>query len=231
MTGRNLIWKMRLHTLGKGLTWGLSGAAIAAFALLYMMAGEIYDYQDTVDGVHLPPVDAVVCLAGGRGRISAAADIWYRYWELSQAPLKEAGQDPAPVTPPFLYLSGMGSRSNWNVLARHVRRGVLTVLKPENVIMETESANTSENAQWVARYAAQRGWERLLIITSPYHMRRSKFIFERVLNRAGRKVRVETLTAYQEPFDSDDWRSGFFGIRVTMTEYLKWIYYRSFWNP
>src|SRR4051812_17666421 len=118
-----LTWRLRLRRLLRALIWGGTGALIAAFLLVYVMAGEIYDYQDTVDGVHLPQVDAIVCLAGGRGRISAAADIWYRYWELSQVPVPGAGRSPAPTHPPLLYLSGMGGHSNWNVLAHHVRRG------------------------------------------------------------------------------------------------------------
>ena len=45
---------------------------LGALALAYVMAGDIYEYQDTVDGVHLPEVDAIVCLAGGRGRAAEA---------------------------------------------------------------------------------------------------------------------------------------------------------------
>ena len=76
--------------------------------LLYR-ARSIYDYQDTVDGVHLPQVDALVCLAGGRGRISAAADLWYRY--------RERRQGKQPV----LYLSGLGHKSTWSSLSQSVR--------------------------------------------------------------------------------------------------------------
>src|SRR3954468_24192617 len=70
----------------------LLGMALGILSLAFVLAGDIYEYQDTVDGVHLPPVDAVICLAGGRGRIQAAGDIWYRYWELTQEPVKGAGR-------------------------------------------------------------------------------------------------------------------------------------------
>src|SRR5271155_5726225 len=78
----------------------LAGMAIGVLGLAFFLANEIYEYQDTVDGVHLPEVDAIVCLAGGRGRIAAAGDIWYRYHEANQ----KKGV-------PILYISGMGPRS------------------------------------------------------------------------------------------------------------------------
>jgi uncharacterized SAM-binding protein YcdF (DUF218 family) len=205
---------------------GLGGLVLA-----FVSAGEIYDYQDSVDGVHLPRVDAIVCLAGGRGRIAAAGDLWYRYWELSRAPVRGAGQNPAPAKPPVLYLSGMGPQANWGVLTRQVRIGVLQALRPENVVLETASVNTEENARWVARYAKQRGWERILLVTSRYHMRRARGIFGRVLAAEGAPLAIETLSVYQEPFEPGEWREGVHGIRVTLTEYLKWLYYQAVWTP
>ena len=198
-----------------------------------LLAGDVYEYQDTVDGVHLPPVDAVVCLAGGRGRIAAAGDVWYRYWERSRAILKDAGRDPVPPPPPIFYISGMGHQSNWSVLAMQVRRGVKAVIRPENVVMEVESENTDANARWLARYAYPRNWERILLITSSYHMKRARYIFERELKDwapSNRKViTVETLSVYQDPFEPDEWRTALHGIRVTMVEYFKGLYYKYFW--
>lgn len=196
-------------------------------ALAYLTAGEIYEYEDTVDGVRLPTVDAIVCLAGGRGRIAAAGDLWYRYFEQSKSP---GGRKP-----PILYISGMGPLSDWSVFRAQLRRGVSEVIKPESVVLETESSNTDENAQWLDRYARERGWKRILLITSGYHMRRALHIFEHVVNKSGRqdapKIRIETFSFHQEPFEPGEWRTGFQGVRVTVAEYLKGIYYRFFWLP
>jgi uncharacterized SAM-binding protein YcdF (DUF218 family) len=217
--------------LFRAILWGILGICLGALSFAYFSAGEIYEYQDTVDGVHLPPVDAIIVLAGGRGRIAAGGDIWYRYWELAQLPLPGAGAPADPEDPPLLYISGMGPKSNWNVLAKQVRRGVLEALKPENVVMERESANTEENALWVARYASQRHWKRILLMTSPYHMKRALYIFEQVLKRVRHPIEIETLSIYQEPFAPEEWRSGLHGVRVTLVEYLKWLWYRTVWKP
>jgi uncharacterized SAM-binding protein YcdF (DUF218 family) len=203
----------------------LAGLVLGVLALAFVFAGEIYEYQDTVDGVHLPEVDAIVCLAGGRGRIAAAGDVWYRYWEHG---LREKAA--ASRKPPVLYISGMGPQSNWNVFAKNVRRGVLEVIQPENVVLETESFNTDANARWVVRYARERGWKRILLMTSPYHMRRAKMIFENVVTKSGQPMEVDTLSVFLEPFEPGEWRSGLHGIRVTVTEYVKWLYYRTFWD-
>ena len=68
--------RWRLRRAGRSLALIALGMALGSLLLAYLSAGEIYEYQDSVDGVHLPPVDAIVCLAGGRGRIAAAGDIW-----------------------------------------------------------------------------------------------------------------------------------------------------------
>lgn len=208
------------------ITIGIIGFFIGVMGLAFILAGEIYEYQDSVDGVHLPLVDSIVCLAGGRGRIAGAADIWYRY--------RDTVQNPAPI----LYLSGMGPQSTWNVFIKQIREGVKNVIRPEEVVLETESFNTEANARWLIRYARQKGWDRVLLVTSPYHMKRARYIFERIAAVSGATtagyngpIAFETLSIFQEPFESGEWRTSFIGIRVTMVEYFKWVYYRFFWNP
>lgn len=220
--------KRRLRAGATYLAFTVMGMTLGALLLAYVLAGDIYEYQDSVDGTHLPQVDAIVCLSGGRGRISAAADTWFRYWELAQRP-HPAGATPLPL--PLLYISGMGHQSTWTVFARQLRRGVLEVIKPDNVIIETESENTDANARWVARQAELHGWHRILLMTSRYHMRRARFMFERVLVAPDKPFLIETMSVYQEPFEPGEWRTSPHGIRVTLVEYFKWIYYKYFWTP
>jgi uncharacterized SAM-binding protein YcdF (DUF218 family) len=190
-------------------------------------ASAVYAYQDTVDGVHLPPVDAIVCLAGGRGRISAAGDLWVRYRELALG----AKSLPQPV----LYFSGLGPQSTLKSLQTQLRTGVSNLLSSGDVILETESTNTEENALWLLKLARERRWRSVLLVTSSYHMRRARYIFEQMMERQreseGQVLRFETLSVFQEPFDSQEWSHDLHGIRVTLQEYLKWLYYSRFWTP
>ncbi len=226
--GLKKIWK-RAAVLG-GI---LAGVALLGGGILFYKAGEIYDFEDTSDGVHLPPVDAIVCLSGGKGRISAAADIWYRYRMNRLKPVPSlSGLSPqgAADRPPVLYISGMGQRSSWRSFRRSLRRGVREVIQPSQVVLETESSNTEANAKFLLRYAEQHGWERILLMTSVYHMKRSAFIFDRVLASAQKPIRVETLSIVQEQFERAEWKSSWQGIRMTLWEYIKWIYYRNAWS-
>ena len=58
--------------------------------------------------------------------------------------------------------------------------------------------NTQEEAEALAGLIASRGWKRVLIVTSNYHARRARFIFERVLP-AG--VSVHVSGAHDSEFD------------------------------
>ena len=62
--------------------------------------------------------------------------------------------------------------------------------------------NTHEEAQAIRRLVAARGWERVLIVTSNYHTRRSRYIFRRVLPAS---VQVCVVSAPDHDFDSSTW--------------------------
>lgn len=104
------------------------------------------------------------------------------------------------------------------------------VIQPADVVLETESQNTESNALLLARFVELRGWKRVLLITSPYHMRRATYIFDRTMKNLGLTVEVQTLSAFQEPFEPGEWRSSLHGVHVTLIEYGKWIYYRYLWK-
>jgi uncharacterized SAM-binding protein YcdF (DUF218 family) len=54
---------------------------------------------------------------------------------------------------------------------------------PENAIVRFphHAANTQEEAAEIAHLIHERGWKKILLVTSNYHTRRSRYIFERVL--------------------------------------------------
>jgi len=201
----------------------LIGLLCGFFLFTFIRAGSIYEYSDSIDGAILPDTDAIVVLAGGRGRISAAGDFWFRYREREEEGVIERS--------PILYLSGLGPTVTFDQLHRQVRAGVYKTMRPSDVVLETESRNTEENALWVVKNARLRGWKRVVLMTSPYHMRRSQWIFQSVLKEAQVSLKVESLSIDQEPFNVDEWRTSFTGVRMTIVEYLKWLYYTTFWKP
>lgn len=230
---------------------------IGAFLAVYYSAGIIYDFEDTVSEANLPPVDVLVVLAGAKGRIAEASDLWYRYWEKN------------PNRTPVFYVSGMGPQADWSVLEQQIRPQVIQALDPARVVLETHSEDTKENAHWFARYAYRHGWRHMMLVTSSYHMKRARYIFERVVNapiqkvrlpaklaqanaeeegglaearavptpadlevtepHPPEKVRIDTFTIYHEGFQPDRWQQDAYSVRVTIIEFIKWVYYRTYW--
>lgn len=210
--------------LGVGLSLFL-GFLAGVLLLGAATAGTLYEYEDTVDPSEgLPEVDVIVVLAGARGRIDFASQLWHLYWKRARVATE--------FNVPMLYFSGLGPNANWSVVTRQVGPEVMADLKPEHVVIETDSENTVENALWLERNAVAKGWSRMVLVTSSYHMKRAAFIFDWILNksedRKGKKpFEIETYSIYQEPFLPQQWRHDLYGIRVTLIEYLKWAYYRA----
>ncbi len=207
------------------ITFGVISLGLVIGFLFFtgLKAGSIYDYRDSFDGARLPDVDAIVVLAGARGRIAAGGDLWYRYFEMEEV-------DEGKHTP-ILYISGMGPTSSWATFQAQVRVGVSKAFRPYDVVLETESTNTETNAQVFIRNARLRGWKRVILMTSSYHMKRSRMIFSRYINKERAPIEFETLSIIQDPFSRDEWYESWHGIHVTILEYLKWVYYSAFWDP
>lgn len=207
---------------------------LALGAALSWNAGTLYRFNEIRTGEKLPWVSVIVCLSGGRGRIRSASDLWYSYWqawsqEAAQSKNKKSSAKNLQV--PHLFISGMGSHESWNAFRQQVRPEVLAVLKPEIVILESQSLNTVENAQVFKNYAAQYGWNSLLLTTSSYHMRRAMLIFETILNQSSSTpFEIYSYAFYRDPFRLDRWYQDLYGIRVTFLEYIKWLYYEHLWK-
>jgi uncharacterized SAM-binding protein YcdF (DUF218 family) len=77
--------------------------------------------------------------------------------------------------------------------------------------------NTREEAEALAGLIAGRGWKRVLVVTSNYHARRARFIFERVLP-AG--VSVQVSGAHDSEFDPSRWWEARLGQKLFFNEVL-----------
>lgn len=190
------------------------GLLIGVFLLAFTSAGLIYEYEDSLSLDELPRgVDAIVVLAGARGRITEASDLWLRFYR------------DHPSRTPLLYVSGMGHQANWNVFAKQVKPEVLNVIRANDVILETQSTTTEENAMWLLNYVQERKWKHVVLVTSNYHMKRSLYIFQTVL---GSQVNIDTHSVQPEPYRDGKWYKDLLGIQITLSEFLKWVFFRAF---
>lgn len=121
--------------------------------------------------------DAVVVLAGG---------------ERSKHRLEEGLRLLAAGYATNLVVSGVEfdpnhhffDKATWELLSRQF--GVTRVM------VDPRSVMTQESARFAAKLGRERGWTRVLVVTSSYHWRRSRWCFRHELDR-GVDVRVCTI--------------------------------------
>ncbi len=84
-------------------------------------------------------------------------------------------------------------------------------------------ANTAQEAQTLHELARQHGWRRIIVVTSPYHLRRAAFAFRRELR--GTDVEVEMHGTRYEPAHPDRWWANRDDLRWVLDEGAKLIAY------
>jgi uncharacterized SAM-binding protein YcdF (DUF218 family) len=193
----------------------ISGIFITASVFLWFAAGEVYDYEDSYDlATDAANTDVVLVLAGGKKRIPDAVDLWMKV-RAARAPKTEE---------PVLFLSGVGHSTGAEALVEQgVPKEVIALFNKQNVIFENVSENTFENAQLFSSFVRQKKWKHIVLVTAGYHMRRAQFLFEKILDP---DVTLWTKTVDAHHFDRNEWRKDEYAIRVTLIEYIKWLYYR-----
>ncbi len=146
--------------------------------------------------------DAIVVLAGGRGRIEEGVRLYRAnkgHWLLL------IGVDPS-VRKGDLFRERQGERGG------------------EDVILEKVSRNTLENALYARNLIAQHKIGSITLITSRYHMKRATLIFRNAL--------PPEITIYPHPVDSrnlrETWWSHAGSVRLLFSEFYKYCMFRFF---
>jgi len=80
-----------------------------------------------------------------------------------------------------------------------IERGV-----PKEKILRVphDAENTREEAEVLAKVATEKNWKRVIIVTSNYHTRRTRYIFRRVFPG---KIAVSVAGARDGDFDPEHW--------------------------
>lgn len=145
--------------------------------------------------------DAVVVLAGGKGRIEEGVRL---YREGKGERLFLIGVDPS-VKKADLYKEVEGQRSS------------------EQVYLEKVSRNTLENAIFARELILKDNVRSMLLITSRYHMKRSLLIFRNILPK--------DIAIYPHPVtnksSTEEWWSHGGSLRLLFSEFYKYCLYRT----
>jgi uncharacterized SAM-binding protein YcdF (DUF218 family) len=80
--------------------------------------------------------------------------------------------------------------------------------------------NTHDEAEAVGQFIASKGWKRIIVVTSNYHTRRSRYICERMFP-PGTALRV--VAARDSDFDPDNWWETRLGVKIFAHELVGMI--------
>lgn len=146
--------------------------------------------------------DAIVVLAGGKGRVDEGVRL---YRERMAPSLFLIGVDPA-------------------VRKSDLFRPQPSDPSPDNVILERTSRNTLENAIYGRELIMRRQVKSILLITSRYHMKRSTLLFRNALPR--------DVSIIPYPVDSrnlkEAWWSHGGSFSLLFSEFYKYCMFRTF---
>jgi len=104
---------------------------------------------------------------------------------------------------------------------------VLGVPREKVISISAENVfDTISEARAIAPELWDRGFRKLLIVTSPFHTRRAGHIWR---HRLDYDFAVATAPAREDPFDPRGWWRSGRQIRQLMTEYGGWLFYLWSW--
>ncbi len=159
-----------------------------------------------VFGDRLQRADAVILLSGGdEARLGEAVRI-FQSGLASQFVITETGTIP----------DGGGPRASSLLAEQAVAAGV-----PWENIATTlgKSASTRDEAAAVRDFAERDGLKSIIVVTDPYHTRRTQYVFHAVFSGSGIRVMVRPVRAHW--YQSATWFFSRRGWEVTVKEYLK----------
>lgn len=94
-------------------------------------------------------------------------------------------------------------------------------VSPEAITIEEESGNTRQNADRTAALVRALEYDTIILVTSPYHQRRTYIEFE---NQLDPDVTIVNHPAPDEQWSRGSWWRSSFGWRITASEAPKVLY-------
>lgn len=156
-----------------------------------------------------PRCDLAIALGGGRG---------HRVVEARQL-FEEGRVDRIIITGGDVLVPGKPGIT-WSDIMATLLKGTV----PDSlVIQERRSASTYQDAVYTLEDVRRLGARRVVVVTDPYHLRRTRAVFRRIY--AGSGVELHLWSPRSSWFQVDRWWTSEPGLIAVVDEYLKILYY------
>jgi len=162
--------------------------------------------------------DLIVCLSGHAvERSLAAADIYRE----GLAPRIFVAREIPPDGYDVLEREGIRILETVDVATRILAgRGVPTAAV---IVSKDPSRSTESEAAMVRALVQERGWDSVIVVTSPSHTRRAWWMFRHAMEKEG--VRIQVTPSTYSGFRAEDWWKTRRYVREVIVEYQKLLFY------
>lgn len=144
--------------------------------------------------------DVIIVLSGGGGRVEQAVELF-----------KEG-------IAPYMLLSAVSENAG---PSGDMHQTALALGIPEEAILTEDAAqSTYQNAQFTLPIMKQHGFKSAIVVSSDFHMRRVKFIFDHVYKKSGIEL---TYIGSDSGYHAKTWWSDRNSRETTFNEYTKMI--------
>lgn len=144
--------------------------------------------------------DVIIVLSGGGGRVEQAVELF-----------KEG-------IAPYMLLSAVSENAG---PSGDMHQTALALGIPEEAILTEDAAqSTYQNALFTLPIMKQHGFKSAIVVSSDFHMRRVKFIFDHVYKKSGIEL---TYIGADSGYHAKAWWSDRYSRETTFNEYTKMI--------
>lgn len=144
--------------------------------------------------------DAIIVLSGGWGRVEKGAELYSQHYA------------------PHLLLS---NASESGAYRKDMQDTALSLGIPQDAILtENEALSTYQNAELTLNIMKQHGFTSAIVVSSDFHMRRVKFLFDKEYRRTGIKL---TYIGTDSGYKAKWWWRDPYSREATYNEYIKMI--------
>jgi uncharacterized SAM-binding protein YcdF (DUF218 family) len=177
------------------------------FRVFWLTAiGSFLVYQDPI-----APADAILVLGGGK-------------WERVEQGISLYRAKYADT----IMFTGMYAGHGWKMPITHwaleaQKMSVENGIPKDNTVTIFGSSSTLNDATLAKAYCLEHKYKSLIVVTEPYHTRRSHYVFDKVFKRSG--VRVMIYPDEESWYAKSTWWHTEEGLMETNSEYLKLLYY------